>query len=319
MYTDEGRVIHISGKPVVTSSGVNYAYEYSLKDHLGNTRVTFSSTDPVINGIPTPSMVQDYYPLGSTINPYINSDVNANANQYAYNGKEIQSEIVNLNLYDYGARFYDPEIARFTTADPLADQSESQSPYHAFANNPINTLDPNGLIDLPEVVVTAQAPAPPRFPDLADLASIQIGQVNSGSNSNGQSQNNNQQLVPSDLTNDGAKKGEIKSASTDSEDRVWQQDKRLTPQDIEKLKRNEWDHSDKGKGGGKTDLWYDPKSGKIYQKNKQGVGPGEPTGFNMRDIRNIVITGVAVATTAVIIDAAWAAFVTFIVGVGAAL
>lgn len=100
MYTDEGRVIHISGKPVVTNSGVNYAYEYSLKDHLGNTRVTFSSTNPVINGIPTPSMVQDYYPLGSTINPYINSDVNANANQYAYNGKEIQSEIVNLNLYD---------------------------------------------------------------------------------------------------------------------------------------------------------------------------------------------------------------------------
>ena len=145
LHTDEGRVIHISGKPVVTSSGVNYAYEYSLKDHLGNTRVTFSSTDPVINGIPTPSMVQDYYPLGSTINPYINSDVNANANQYAYNGKEIQSEIVNLNLYDYGARFYDPVIGRFTTVDPLAEKMTRYSPYVYGNDNSIRFIDPDGM------------------------------------------------------------------------------------------------------------------------------------------------------------------------------
>ena len=220
-------------------------------------------------------------------------------------------------LYDYGARFYDPVIGRFTTVDPLADQSESQSPYHAFANNPINTLDPNGLIDLPEIVVTAQAPAPPSFPDLSALASIQISQVNSGNYANGQNQNNSQVLAPSDLTNDGGKKGKTKSASANPEDRVWQQDKKLTPQDIEKLKKNGWDHSDKGKGGGKKDLWYDPKSGNIYEKNKQGVGAGESTGFNMRDIRNIVITGVAVATTVVAIDAAWAAVVAFFVGAAA--
>ena len=147
LHTDEGRVIHISGKPVVTSSGVNYAYEYSLKDHLGNTRVTFSSTDPVINGIPTPSIVQDYYPLGSTINPYINSGVNANANQYAYNGKEIQSEIVNLNLYDYGARFYDPVIGRFTTVDPLAEKSMKNSPFVYCSDNSIRFIDPTGMED----------------------------------------------------------------------------------------------------------------------------------------------------------------------------
>jgi len=37
----------------------------------------------------------------------------------------------------------------------------------------------------------------------------------------------------------------------------------------------------------------------------------------MRDIRNIVITGVAVATTVVAIDAAWAAVVAFFVGAAA--
>ena len=45
---------------------------------------------------------------------------------------------------------------------------------------------------------------------------------------------------------------------------------------------------DKGKNGagGKKDLWYDPKTGEIYEKPKNGTGPGEPTGWNIKDVRN---------------------------------
>ncbi|MEG0696503.1 MAG: RHS repeat-associated core domain-containing protein [Algoriella sp.] len=36
--------------------------------------------------------------------------------EYKYNGKELQDEL-NLNLYDYGARNYDPAIGRFFNLD----------------------------------------------------------------------------------------------------------------------------------------------------------------------------------------------------------
>jgi len=49
-----------------------------------------------------------------------------------------------LGLYDYGARWYDPAVGRFTTIDPLSDQFADQSPYHYAYNNPLRYIDPDG-------------------------------------------------------------------------------------------------------------------------------------------------------------------------------
>ncbi len=38
-----------------------------------------------------------------------------------YNGKEFDTED-NLNLYDYGARQYDPQLCRWTSQDALAEK-----------------------------------------------------------------------------------------------------------------------------------------------------------------------------------------------------
>ena len=49
-----------------------------------------------------------------------------------------------MNWYDYGARFYDPQIGRFTTQDRYAEKYLNFTPYQYGANNPIRYIDING-------------------------------------------------------------------------------------------------------------------------------------------------------------------------------
>jgi RHS repeat-associated protein len=51
---------------------------------------------------------------------------------------------VALNYYDYGARYFDPVIGRFTTIDPHVEKYDMLTPYHYCFNNPIKSIDPNG-------------------------------------------------------------------------------------------------------------------------------------------------------------------------------
>ncbi len=126
--TEEGRAI---------PNGSSYSFEYYLKDHLGNTRVAFKDDGTVIQ-------VQDYYAFGMEMNPG-NSYSPSPGNQYKYNGKEEQTE---TNQYDYGARFYDPVIARWTSADPMAESNKRFSTYNYVENNPIRNIDPDGMMDV---------------------------------------------------------------------------------------------------------------------------------------------------------------------------
>ncbi|MET3981616.1 RHS repeat-associated protein [Mucilaginibacter sp. UYP25] len=121
IQTEEGRAI---------KSGATYNYEYTLTDHLGNNRVTFDQTGGKVGE-------DDYYPFGLNVHRQINA-----GNKYLYNKKELQEE---LSQYDYGARFYDPVIARFTTVDPLATQYPWYASYQFAGNEVPNAIDRDGL------------------------------------------------------------------------------------------------------------------------------------------------------------------------------
>ena len=110
------------------------AYYYFIKDHLGNICAVVNATaDTVVqrtmyyaSGVP---MAQSW---GRDTQPYL------------YNGKEF-IESHGWNTYDYGFRGYYAPTGRFTSIDPLAEQTPWQSPYAYAGNNFINNIDWMGL------------------------------------------------------------------------------------------------------------------------------------------------------------------------------
>ena len=117
--------------------------EFHLRDHLGNTRIAFLES-----GYDSLATLQQnhYYPFGMLI-PSLSTSNTLGAlkdNRYLYNGKELQDDF-GLDWYDYGARFYDAQIGRWHSVDPLAEKYSPFSPYAYVANNPIRFIDPDGM------------------------------------------------------------------------------------------------------------------------------------------------------------------------------
>jgi hypothetical protein len=94
-----------------------WVYKYTLKDHLGNTRVTYSdyNNDGIV-GVSDIEQVNHYYASGLNMEGSWNG---ANgAFKYGYNGKEWNDDF-GLGWNDYGARFYDPAVFRWLALFPL--------------------------------------------------------------------------------------------------------------------------------------------------------------------------------------------------------
>ncbi|MDQ8142922.1 RHS repeat-associated core domain-containing protein [Chryseobacterium sp. CFS15] len=82
----------------------------------------------------------DYYPFGMNHMKTGNAFFGGSYKDYKYNGKELQE----TGMYDYGARFYMPDIGRWGVVDPLAELDTQWSTYRYAYNNPIRFIDPDG-------------------------------------------------------------------------------------------------------------------------------------------------------------------------------
>ena len=136
------RYLFDGGYAQATASGTtdNFAFFYQNKDHLGTVRETVTSTGAMKQRV-------NYYPFGGQLVDTLKAMVlSPNFQQYKYNGKEFDN-MYGLNTYDYGARQHYPVLARWDRIDPLCEKYYGISPYAYCGNNPVNSVDPDGMDD----------------------------------------------------------------------------------------------------------------------------------------------------------------------------
>ena len=142
--TSAGRIVREN-----TDDGSStYKVQHYLRDHLGSVRsVIDGDTGTVIE-------TNDYYPFGKRI-PVTNSVAEpveattqsaTSPDRWLFSSKESQSFLnASIPLLDFGARMYNPVIARWTASDPLSEKYHGISPYAYCLGNPISIIDPNGM------------------------------------------------------------------------------------------------------------------------------------------------------------------------------
>lgn len=109
---------------------------YKLPDHLGGTNV-------VVNEAGEKEQVIEYEPFGELARyDQFNGGEPVSWNYYTGQKFDVESD-----LYYYGARYYNPQLGRFITADvitPNPFDSISLNRYAYARNNPVNEIDPTG-------------------------------------------------------------------------------------------------------------------------------------------------------------------------------
>lgn len=122
------------------TDGTPTNWNYYITDHLGSTRMVVDSRNNIKETI-------SYYPFGSEMTMTAPAQLTPNPNwqPYRFTGKELVKQN-GLNMYDFGARWYDVAgVPVWTSMDPLCEKNYSITPYSYCNGDPVNLIDPDGL------------------------------------------------------------------------------------------------------------------------------------------------------------------------------
>ncbi len=119
--TEEGTTTYFYAGSKLIASQDDSGIKYYHQDRLGNNRKVTGASGTEIASFKS-------LPYGQEIE---NTGV-----KYSFTGKELEES----DLYNFGARYYDSNLGRFTSVDPVEDE-----PAYAYVhNNPMNLVDPDG-------------------------------------------------------------------------------------------------------------------------------------------------------------------------------
>ncbi len=129
----------LGGSQRIASKKQGVVYYYHT-DHLGSSSIITNSSGSKVEEI-------YYYPYGGTrLNQ---GSVNV---KHKYTGQEEDAE---TGLYYYGARYYDPILGRFISADTIVPEPtnpQALNRYTYVLNNPLRYIDPTGHWGVYEII-----------------------------------------------------------------------------------------------------------------------------------------------------------------------
>jgi RHS repeat-associated protein len=128
-------LVYADGRPIaqITRSGVTDTKRFLHDDRLG-------SVELITNASGTLEQVQQFGAYGKVA---IGGQAGGTTGvQRGFTGHEHDTD---LGLINMRGRIYDPMIARFLTADPIASGGQGLNRYSYVRNNPTNFVDPSGF------------------------------------------------------------------------------------------------------------------------------------------------------------------------------
>jgi RHS repeat-associated protein len=130
------------GRTVYGASAVNY---YNVTDHLGSTRMVLSDGGTIVEATAYHAYgrIIDVIAAGQsgTVDP---AREKFTGKEFDNDGAIVSSGVAGVGLFYFAARYYDPEVGIFTSADPLDQYANA---YMYAGGNPYNRIDPTGCTD----------------------------------------------------------------------------------------------------------------------------------------------------------------------------